>query len=913
MTVRPVRFLASFALIASTLTVSAVAGVAPATADPAPGPNHVPAGYQFDWSDEFAGTTLAANDWYKREGSKAICKNDPDNVTVGGGVMHIALEKEVNGDTDYTCGGIISTKTFGYGYYETRARLWGDKGFHSAFWQMGLADYVPDAPTYKGPYNRFNEIDGFEIDSHAPGTVQQHTHWTVPQHIGNPGGVYAGPDSSDGYHTYGYEWLPTEIRFYVDGVLSRTLAYPGPHALQNVWLTTLGFTEPVTETNLPGETTWDYFRYYKPMDSASDVASGEVLVDNGDPGYAETGTWSAAGDAYGYQDKLTRRAATTGASATWTPALPATQSYEVYAWNPDFIRTGSTAARYAITHDGGTTNVLVDQTKAGQQWIDLGSYVMTPGAGREVQLVNNAGATGTLRADAVKFVPTVVIDNGGAGYTEAGPWTTTTTVKGWQGTDTRYSSTSTSTARWTPQLPSAGRYDVYTWIPGNSLNVTTAQYVVNSSAGASAPVDPAESVGVDRWVRLGNYQFAAGGAGWVELSKPSGHEGYLRADAVKFVPAPAADAVAPPTPTNVTKTVQTFPATGDAVLDLQWTPVTGADVVGHHVYLDGRRQTANPVRRGSFQLHELAAGQTYQLSVTAIDRSGNESPASAPVAVQVPADGQAPATPTGLLGEAANGQAVLYWNQSPELDLLGYNIYADGVLVNTDEPVGNIGNPGLVAQGIPVPDLANNVAHSLQVKAVDLSGNESAPATVSVTPLPMAIVGVADPGYTEVGVWAPSSVPGWLTTGTRAANGVGRSADWRPDLPSGGSYDVYAWVPNHENSTAAAHYVVTHATGTASKDLSQKAGGMQWILLGRYQFAAGTAGHVTVSNPSSAGYLRTSYTKFVPVSPDCRRVLAGSAHAEFGAEGSGVGAGDCGVRRGGGGPSGRGVEVVGEH
>lgn len=864
MTVRPVRLMAAFVLAASGLTV---ATTGPAAADPPPGPDYVPAGYQFSWSDEFAGGTLNATDWYKREGSKAICKNDPDNVTVGGGVMHIALKKEVSGDTGYTCGGIISTKTFGYGYYETRAKLWGEKGWHSAFWQMGLADYVPDTPSYKGPYNRFNEIDGFEIDSHAPSTVQQHTHWTVPQHIGNPGGVYAGPNSADGYHTYGYEWLPSEIRFYVDGVLNRTLAYPGPHALQNVWLTTLGFTEPVEEAHLPGETTWDYFRYYRPVSTANDVATGEVLVDNGDPGYAETGTWSAAGDAYGYQDKLTRRAAPTGSSATWTPTLPAAQSYEVYAWNPDFIRTGSTAARYAVTHDGGTTSVVVDQTKAGQQWIDLGNYVMTPGAGRKVQLVNNAGATGTLRADAVKFVPTVVVDNGSAGYSEVGSWTSTTTVKGWQETDTRYSSAPTSNARWTPQLPASGRYDVYAWVPAGAA--TNSTYKVNSTAGLSAGVDPAESVGVARWVRLGNYDFAAGATGWVELSRAAGVESFLRADAVKFVPAPAADAVAPPTPTNVTKTVQTFPSTGDAVLDLQWTPVTGADVVGHHVYLDGRRQTAEPVRRGSFQLHELLAGQTYQLSVTAIDRSGNESPASAAVAVPVPVDSQAPATPTGLDGEAANGQAVLYWSQSPELDLLGYNVYADGVLVNKpDEPFGNIGNPGLVAQGIPVPDLTNNVAHTLQVKAVDLSGNESAPAAVSVTPLDMAIVGLTDTGYTEVGTgWAPSSVPGWLTTGTRASNGSGKSADWRPTLAAAGQYDVYAWVPGNANGTIAARYTVTHATGTAFTDINQQTDGMKWNFLGRFQFASGTTGHVTISNPSGAGYLRTSFTKFVPVSP----------------------------------------------
>jgi hypothetical protein len=80
------------------------------------------------------------------------------------------------------------------------------------------------------------------------------------------------------------------------------------------------------------------------------------------------------------------------------------------------------------------------------------------------------------------------------------------------------------------------------------------------------------------------------------------------------------------------------------------------------------------------------------------------------------------------------------------------------------------------------------------------------------------------------------------------SNGSGKSADWRPDLPSAGLYDVYAWVPNHDNSTPAARYTITYATGTATEDISQQTGGMQWILLGRYQFAAGGTAHQPLLN-----------------------------------------------------------------
>lgn len=843
--------------VGSALTVTA------SHAEESPPGDYVPAGYELSWSDNFDGAALSTADWYYREGEKVICANRPRNVSVSDGAMRIALKRESYNGMDYTCGGVISKHTFGYGYYETRAKLWGDQGFHSAFWQMGLADYVPDVPGYKGPYNRFNEIDGFEVDSHAPTQIQHHSHWTVPQHIGNQGGVYTGPDTSDGYHTFGYEWLPNEIRYYVDGVLARVQPYSGPHGMQNIWLTTLGYTSPANEANLPGETSWDYFRYYRPVDNRHDVSPASVLVDNGDPGYAETGSWTSTGEAFGFQDKQTRRANDATSTASWTPSLSGTQSYEVFVWNPSFLSTGHSAATYSVVHDGGSTDVVIDQRKAGQQWVSLGAYPMSSGA--QVRVAGDPNGTGTLRADAVKFVPTIVVDNNTPGYSESGVWAGSTAIKGWRGTDTRYASRSLDTARWTPDLPANGTYDVYAWVPGDPNNAQAARFTVNHNGGTTEVNPDEKQTGVSRWVRLGNFAFSEGTSGWVELGKATGVTGLLRADAVKFVPVAPADTVAPSAPTRVRGTITAVPSTGDAVLDLQWVRPGQSDVVGHHVYLDGQRITANPVLRNTFRLHEMLAGQTYRFTVTAVDRWGNESATSTPIKLTVPRDTQAPAAPANLVGEAANGSAVLYWSQNPEVDLLGYNIYADGRLVN-DKPVGSIGNPALVSQGTEIPNLANNTPHKLEVRTVDLSGNESASSTVMVTPVPMSIVGIGDPAYTESGTWSPSSVSGWLTSKTRATNVTSATAQWRPELATAGMYDVYAWVPNHANSTTGARYTITHADGTATTDIDQTTGGMKWILLGRYRFEAGTSGDVTISNGARAGYLRTNYVKFVPVS-----------------------------------------------
>jgi len=218
-------------IIAALIMVAALLAVParPAIAEPAaPLP-----GYHLAWADEFDGTRpdgtgLATDDWYYRESEKAICSNSPDNVSVSDGALQIALKREDRNGMPYTCGGVISKQWFGYGYYETRAKLWGDQGFHSALWTTGLSDAMPDTPGYKGPNNRINEIDGFEIDSHAPTKIAHHSHWFTPRHIGNQGGLYEGPDSSDGFHTYGFEWRPNEIRYYVDGTLARVRHHQRP-------------------------------------------------------------------------------------------------------------------------------------------------------------------------------------------------------------------------------------------------------------------------------------------------------------------------------------------------------------------------------------------------------------------------------------------------------------------------------------------------------------------------------------------------------------------------------------------------------------------------------------------------------------------------------------------------------------
>jgi RHS repeat-associated protein len=86
---------------------------------------------------------------------------------------------------------------------------------------------------------------------------------------------------------------------------------------------------------------------------------------------------------------------------TWTPAIPSSGIYQVYArWPASSANTG--AAQYAVTHAGGTANVTLNQKQNGGSWMPLGSWNFAPSSGHKVTLA--AAAEGTTIADAMLFV-----------------------------------------------------------------------------------------------------------------------------------------------------------------------------------------------------------------------------------------------------------------------------------------------------------------------------------------------------------------------------------------------------------------------------------------------------------------------------------------------------------------------------
>ena len=280
----------------------------------------VPLGYQLSWSDEFEYSQLNKSDWWYRADEKQQSIQLPSNVELDNGelVLNLTpLAMPING-FGAAGAGVITQQRFHYGYYETRSKLGDgidhdndgkiDEGWHHAFWAMA-AEADPNGNVLTTfPSFRRTEIDGYENGSSGNiGRMSQHVLvWNdqgqITHKLPSSDITFNTPGTEYDWHTYGFEWTPREVRFYVDGQLTKTAAYPVEqfeHDQINLWLTAISTNAEANSG--PGqelsEARYDYFRFYEK--GAINVANGEILtagVLDDIPGAARQGTGGVAGD-----------------------------------------------------------------------------------------------------------------------------------------------------------------------------------------------------------------------------------------------------------------------------------------------------------------------------------------------------------------------------------------------------------------------------------------------------------------------------------------------------------------------------------------------------------------------------------------------------------------------------------------
>lgn len=244
--------------------------------------------YELLFADEFD-NPIDTTVWKYRTGERLGGYNYPENVYVKDGRMYHVMRYDMkDGVEQLTGGGIISNEFFGYGYFETKSTLAGATGgMHSSFWSMGLGG---DGEIYP-KYNQVYEIDGYEIDSGTKNKITCNLNLYVGGHRGL-GGNPSNDLPSDQEFVLGYEWLPNEINWYINGELVQTRKGEEidiHYAQQNMWVTGLarsdGAKAPIERDKLPQEASWDYVRFYTMPFKDINLISACEFEYNTNPGF----------------------------------------------------------------------------------------------------------------------------------------------------------------------------------------------------------------------------------------------------------------------------------------------------------------------------------------------------------------------------------------------------------------------------------------------------------------------------------------------------------------------------------------------------------------------------------------------------------------------------------------------------
>lgn len=192
----------------------------------------------------------------------------------------------------------------------------------------------------------------------------------------------------------------------------------------------------------------------------------------------------------------------------------------------------TTLGRYAT--DRGETQEMVEDFGNQDQLTFYADYLL------------RAGATVVPLRPVGHQANEVVLDNDSAGVTFSGGWSDSTGARYYDEdygavTDAvsyRFANTAaadSAVATYTPTIPQAGFYPIYTWVAHGS-NRTSQTYEINHTGGQTQVKVDHSKVG-NGWVYLGTYYFAAGSsvdAGSVQISNEGATGKVVIADAIRF-------------------------------------------------------------------------------------------------------------------------------------------------------------------------------------------------------------------------------------------------------------------------------------------------------------------------------------------------------------------------------------------
>lgn len=137
------------------------------------------------------------------------------------------------------------------------------------------------------------------------------------------------------------------------------------------------------------------------------VGAYDAVVDNSDPGFVATGSWSTgttAAGKYGADYRFNNATMKTPAKADWFLNAPADGYYDVYAWWSQGTNRSKTVTYAVDDLIQGTVTRTMDQTVNGGQWNKIARVRLPLGGGMVHLTPSSKGPGSVVIADAVRLV-----------------------------------------------------------------------------------------------------------------------------------------------------------------------------------------------------------------------------------------------------------------------------------------------------------------------------------------------------------------------------------------------------------------------------------------------------------------------------------------------------------------------------
>ena len=297
---------------------------------------------------------------------------------------------------------------------------------------------------------------------------------------------------------------------------------------------------------------------------------------------------------------------------------------------------------------------------------------------------------------------------------------------------------------------------------------------------------------------------------------------------------------------------------------------TGAAVYNATVTIAplGRTQRTEP--HGAFAFFETTPG-AYSVSATAADLGTFTTNltlvagTNRAVTLLLPPDPTPPVISAVSVSALTDTSATINWTTDEVSD----SAVDYGTTTAYGATVSNAAKS--VSHSLSLAGLAPNTTYHYRLRSRNNTGLQAISGDYSFITNPAGVISdiIVDDNDAEISSgWIVSSYTGFY--GGYRYNGPGSGAEWvafRPDILRAGNYKVYVGYVQGSNRSTDSPHTVNYNGGSQTFYVNQQINGSQWLLLGTFNFAAGTAGTVEVTDEVASGNVIVDAVKFEYVPP----------------------------------------------